>query len=168
MQDVRGAIPIRRLQRVAHLPNDVSAMRSTASSARRSKHNSRINKTSPRHRLLLQLTVGLLIGAGLVYLDGYAFGGETSPIVTIGCLLVATAGLSLTWGTGAWVAASIAWVLLPLGHVVKRVLGIPDTIQPNTYISIAGLAAVTLVAAIVGGGVGLLTRRLSGHSSDAS
>jgi hypothetical protein len=126
-----------------------------------------MTKTSPRHPLLLRPTVGLLIGAVLVYLDGYAFSGETGPIVTIGCLLVATVSLSLTWSTGAWVAASIAWVMLPLGHVIKHSLGIPDTIQPNTYISIAGLAAVTLIAATLGGGLGLLIRQLSGHSAAA-
>jgi hypothetical protein len=122
-----------------------------------------MNKNMLRYASPTRLTVGLLIGAGLFYLDGYAFGGEVSPIVTIGCVLFAIAGLSLTWGMSSWIAASITWVMLPLGHVVKHALGIPDTIQPNTYLSIAGLAVVTLAAAIVGGAVGMLIRRLSGQ-----
>ena len=108
----------------------------------------------------LRAIVGLLLGAALVYLDNFAFDGETSPIVVVGCLLVMTACVTAIWGTRAWVTGLIVWMLLPSAHVVKHALRLPDTVQPNTYTSIAYLAAFTLVVAVVGGALGLLVRRL--------
>jgi len=48
-----------------------------------------------------------------------------------------------------------------LAHLVKHVLGLPDTLHPNTYTSILYLAAFTLVVATVGTGSGVLLRRLA-------
>jgi hypothetical protein len=107
----------------------------------------------------LRAFVGLLLGAALVYLDNFAFDGETSPVVIVGCLLVMTACVTALWGTRAWIAGLVVWMPLPSAHLVKHGLGLPDTIQPNTYTSIAYLAAFTLVIAVVGGGFGLLVRR---------
>jgi hypothetical protein len=48
-----------------------------------------------------------------------------------------------------------------MAHVVKHVLGLPDTLHPNTYVSILYLAAFTLVVATVGTGCGVLAHRLA-------
>jgi hypothetical protein len=48
-----------------------------------------------------------------------------------------------------------------LAHLIKHVLGLPDTMQPNTYTSILMLAAFTLAVATIGTGCGILLRRLT-------
>jgi hypothetical protein len=48
-----------------------------------------------------------------------------------------------------------------LAHVIKHVLGLPDTLHPNTYASILYLAAFTLVVATAGGGCGVFMRSLA-------
>jgi len=124
-----------------------------------------MNKASDRPKFLLRATAGLLIGAGLAYLDGYAFGGETSPIVVIACLLAAIACVAAAWGSDAWVTALLAWIMVPSVHVLKHARGVPDTIHPNTYMSIGYLVALTLAVAFVGGAVGLLVRKFGRGSS---
>jgi hypothetical protein len=107
------------------------------------------------------LGVGLMVGAGIVYLDNYAFEGEVSPTIIVALLLAATAMAGAIWGRSGWIAAAVTWACVPYAHVVKHVLGLPDTLHPNTYRSILYLAAFTLVVATSGTGCGLLVRRLA-------
>jgi hypothetical protein len=93
--------------------------------------------------------------------DNWAFDGETSPIIIVVMLLAATAAAGAVWGRGGWTAAMILWALLPLVHLVKHVLGLPDTLHPNTYASILLLAAFSLAVAAVGIGGGVLLRGLA-------
>jgi hypothetical protein len=109
----------------------------------------------------LRAAVGLLLGAAIVYLDNFAFDGEASPIVVVGCLLVMTASVTAIWGMRAWVTGLVVWMLLPSAHLVKHALGLHDTLQPNTYASIAYLAAFALLIAVIGSATGLLIRRLT-------
>jgi hypothetical protein len=76
-------------------------------------------------------------------------------------LLAATATAGVMWGRSGWIAAAVLWACVPLAHVVKHVLGLPDTLHPNTSTSIVYLAAFTLVVATVGAGCGVLVRRLA-------
>ncbi len=89
-----------------------------------------------------QSCVGLAGGAVLVYVDCFAFEGEVSPIIIVALLLAATAMAGAMWGRSGWIAAAVTWVCLPLTHLVKHVLDLPDTLHPNTYTSILFLAAV--------------------------
>jgi hypothetical protein len=107
------------------------------------------------------LGVGLVAGAAIVYVDNFAFEGEVSPILIIALLLVATAMAGAMWGRSGWIAAAVTWVCIPVVHAFKHVLGLPDTLHPNTYTSILLLAAFTLVVATVGTGCGVLVRRLA-------
>jgi hypothetical protein len=108
--------------------------------------------------------VGLVAGAAIVYVDNWALEGEVSPIVIVALLLAATAMAGAMWGRIGWIAAAVTWACVPLAHVVKHVVGLPDTLQPNTYISILYLAAFTLVVATVGTACGVLSRRLATRS----
>jgi hypothetical protein len=108
-----------------------------------------------------QLGVGLVAGAAIVYVDNWAFEGEVSPIIIVALLLAATAMAGATWGRRGWVAAAVMWVCVPTAHAVKHVLGLPDTLHPNTYASIVYLAAFTLVVATAGTGCGVLIRKLA-------
>jgi hypothetical protein len=107
------------------------------------------------------LGVGLVAGAAIVYVDNCAFEGEVSPIIIVALLLGATAMAGAMWGRSGWLAAAVIWACLPLAHVVKHVLDLPDTLHPNTYTSILYLAAFTLVVAAGGTGCGVLVRRLA-------
>lgn len=109
----------------------------------------------------VRLGIGFAAGATIAYVDNFAFEGEASPIIIVAMLLAATAIAGGIWGQRGWVAVAAAWASVPLAHVVKHVLGLPDTLQPNTYMSILMLAAFTLVVAALGTGCGLLIRRLT-------
>jgi hypothetical protein len=110
--------------------------------------------------LPVRLGVGLAAGVAIAYVDNHAFGGEVSPIVIVALLLVATSVASGVWGRRGWPAVAATWITVPLVHVARHVLGLPDTLHPNTYGSILMLAAFTLVIALLGGAVGMLIHRL--------
>ncbi len=107
------------------------------------------------------LGMGLVAGAAIVYVDNWAFEGEVSPIVIVALLLAATAMAGAMWGRSGWIAAAVTWACVPLAHLVKHVLDLPDTLHPNTYTSILFLAAFTLVVATGGTACGVLVRRLA-------
>jgi hypothetical protein len=107
------------------------------------------------------LDSGLAAGVAVAYVDNCAFAGEISPIVIVALLLAATALFGALWGRRGWIAAAVTWACLPLAHVVKHVLGLPDTLHPNTYFSILCLAAFTLVVATVGAVCGVVVRNLA-------
>jgi len=104
---------------------------------------------------------GLAAGAAIATADNFAFEGEVSPIIIVALLLAATAAAGFIWGRHGWVAAIAAWVCVPLAHLIKHVLGLPDTLHPNTYASILMLAGFTLVVAAIGTGCGVLLRRVT-------
>ena len=107
-----------------------------------------------RSKWPLRLSVGLVAGAIIAAVDNVLFEGEVSPIVVVGMLLMASITAGASWGWRGWVAAVAAWAWVPAAHVVKQVLGLPDTLHPNTYASIGKLAvfsfAVTAVSTVCG------------------
>jgi hypothetical protein len=111
------------------------------------------------------LGIGLIVGAGIAAVDNFAFKGEVSPIVIVGMLLVVGAVFGMIWGSRAVVAAAIGWVCLPMAHVLKHMMSLPDTIHPNTYPSILKLGAFNLVVTAIGLGFGLAFRRLLGTAN---
>jgi hypothetical protein len=112
-------------------------------------------------KLAAQLGMGLVAGAAIVCVDNVLFQGEVSPIVIVAILLAATAMAGAIWGRNGWIAAAVTWACVPLAHLVKHVVGLADTLHPNTYTSILFLAAFTLAVATLGMGCGLLVRRLA-------
>jgi hypothetical protein len=112
-------------------------------------------------RLPTHLGAGFLAGAAIVFVDNCALEGEVSPIVIVALLLAATTTAGVIWGRRGLVTAAVTWACVPLAHVVKHVLGLPDTLHPNTYTSILYLAAFTLVVAMGGIGCGMLVRSLT-------
>lgn len=108
-----------------------------------------------------RLGVGLAAGAAIAYVDNDAFGGEASPIIIVALLFAATATAGAIWGRRGWITGAAAWACVPLAHLVKHVLGLPDTLHPNTYASILYLAAFSLAVATAGAGCGVLFRWLA-------
>ena len=113
----------------------------------------------------MRLGAGPLAGALIVIVDNFAFQGEASPIVIVAMLLAGAAVVSVTWGRRGWMPVAVMWACVPLAPLVKHVLGLPDTLHPNTYRSIVYLGGFTLCVAIAGAGFGLLTRKLAGSRS---
>jgi hypothetical protein len=109
----------------------------------------------------IRLGVGLVSGLTIVYMDNWALKGEASPIFIVALLLAATVVIGALWGWRGWISAALTWACVPAAHVVKHAFGLPDTLHPNTYISILFLAAFTLVVATAGFGCGMLVRRLA-------
>ena len=108
-----------------------------------------------------RLGVGIAAGAAIVYADNFAFEGEVSPIIIVAMLLAATATAGAVWGRRSWTTAFVTWVCVPLAHVAKHILGLRDTLHPNTYTSILCLAAFSLVVTAAGTCCGVLVRRLA-------
>ncbi|MCX5767455.1 MAG: hypothetical protein NTZ43_09570 [Gemmatimonadetes bacterium] len=116
---------------------------------------------------LERFAVGFGTGIAIACVDNFAFGGEVSPIVIVALLSATTATFGGAWGRAGWPTALAAWVCVPLAHLVKHVLGLPDTLHPNTYTSILLLAAFTLVIATLGTGAGMLMHRRRKNSGAA-
>ena len=56
----------------------------------------------------MRIGIALALGIAIAAVDNLAFGGETSPIVIFGLLLVATGLIGLVWRTRGWLAAAIS------------------------------------------------------------
>lgn len=122
----------------------------------------------PHPHLPTRLLAGVVAGAALAAVDTFAFEGEVSPIVIAGLLLLATLAMGVAWGRAAWVATLIIGLAVPLVHLVKHVLGLPDTLSPNTYTSILWLAVFTLVVTTVGTSTGVVIHRMGRETSRGS
>ncbi len=109
----------------------------------------------------IRILVGLIAGAVIVFIDNFAFQGEVSPIVIVIMLLVSTITVGAIWKWHAWITAITLWICVPMAHVVKHLLGLPDTLHPNTYTSILMLAVFTFVVSAIGFLFGTLINRIS-------
>jgi hypothetical protein len=105
------------------------------------------------------MVAGLLAGAAIAAVDNFAFGGEVSPIIIVALLLAATGIAGAFWGRRGWLAAFLTGACVPSAHLARHLLGLPDTLHPNTYASILKLAAFCLAVALVGLAAGVLLRR---------
>ncbi len=120
-----------------------------------------MSSTNAKNRLPLLVGIGFIAGAVIAAVDNFAFEGEVSPIVIVAMLFAATAAAVWIWGWRGWQASAVVWLCAPLAHLVKHLIRLPDTLQPNTYISILMLAAFTFAVSTIGTGCGVLLRRLT-------
>jgi hypothetical protein len=120
-----------------------------------------MSSINARNRLPLLFGIGFIAGAVIAAVDNFAFGGEVSPIAIVAMLFAVTAAAGWIWGWRGWQASAVAWLCVPLAHLIRHLLNLPDTLQPNTYTSILMLAAFTFVVSTIGTGCGVLLRRLT-------
>jgi hypothetical protein len=111
----------------------------------------------------LSLLASLLISG----VDNLAYGGEVSPIVIVALILAASFALAY-FRDRPWTTAIAVWICIPLTHFAKHIASLADTLQPNTYRSIALLAGFTLVVSLAGSGVGTALRHWTSGSSHPS
>jgi hypothetical protein len=114
----------------------------------------------PQTSLPMRVGIGVIVGGGIAFVDNLAFGGEASPILIVGMLLVFGGAAGMIWGTRALFPAALVWASLPGVHLVKHVFALPDTIHPNTYASILKLGIFSLGVTAIGVGVGLVLHHL--------
>ena len=119
-----------------------------------------MERVNIKTRLSLLIGIGFITGMAISVIDNFAFGGEVSPIVIVALLLSASVILGAFFGTRGSIALVFVWVCIPLVHLVKHILNIPDTINPNTYASILKLAIFTFVVALIGLGCGIIFNKL--------
>jgi hypothetical protein len=112
-----------------------------------------------------KFAAGLAAGAVIAYVDNVTFEGEVSPFVIVGMLFATTTTAVGIWGRRGWITAAAAWICVPLIHLVKHVLSLPDTLHPNTYTSILMLGAFTFVVAALGAGIGMLIHKVVSRTS---
>ena len=111
---------------------------------------------APVSSITFQALVGSTAGLAIAYLDGSLFRGEISPIIVLGLLGAAGLAAGMIWRWRGIVSTLCAWVWLPLAHVIRHAAHLPDTVQPNTYLSIAGIGGIALVACAAGLACGAL------------
>lgn len=94
--------------------------------------------------------IAAVAGIAISAVENFTFRGEISPIVIVALLLLATASLGIGWGIRAWPSVAAVWFWLPATHVAKHLMGMPDTLHPNTYPSIVALAGFSLIVCCLG------------------
>ncbi len=105
--------------------------------------------------------IGIAVGFAISAVDNFAFDGEVSPVLIVALLLGASATFGIIWGWRGWTAMVSAWICVPLAHLIKHLLGLPDTLNPNTYTSILMLAGFTLVVSAIGFSGGIVVRKVT-------
>ncbi|MFZ2325031.1 MAG: hypothetical protein WAV89_15220 [Ignavibacteriaceae bacterium] len=110
-----------------------------------------------KHSALIAL--GLVAGIIIAAVDNLVFGGEVSPVVIVVMLIIFNAVFGFIWEWKSWSASLSAWICIPLVHLIKHLLGLPDTLHPNTYASIIMLTVFTFIVSILGSGGGILVHK---------
>jgi hypothetical protein len=104
----------------------------------------------PLSSMQIRIFAGLVIGAIIAFVDNFSFQGEVSPIVIVVLLLVAAISIGASWKWHGLITIALMWLWLPMAHVVKKVLGLPDTLHPNTYTSILMYTIFTFAVSAIG------------------
>jgi hypothetical protein len=102
----------------------------------------------------IRIAIGTVVGVIIAAVDNFAFGGEASPILIVGMLLVATAVAGYFWGIRCAPAVLLIWIFIPAVHLINMRLGLPDTLHPRTYESALELAAFTAILTVIGAACG--------------
>ena len=109
------------------------------------------------------IATGAAAGMIIAMVDNFVFSGEISPIVIVAMLLAAAGTSGIIWRWQGWLVAGTAWLCDPLVHLMKHILGLPDTLHPNTYLSILMLTVLTFVISAFGLSIGVLVRKLTSN-----
>jgi hydrogenase/urease accessory protein HupE len=106
------------------------------------------------------MTLGLLVAWFDVHIP---FGDDTEK-VTVLLWLVSSGVLGLLQPRQPWRWALLIGPWVAIVHGVRHALGIPDTMNPNTYATALILVPVSCVVCLIGAYCGALARRaISGN-----
>jgi hypothetical protein len=105
------------------------------------------------------LAAGLVAGLLLAAVEAGAVVGPVRPVVMVALTLVAGGVIGAIWGWRSWPAAMLAGASVPLRHLMNRVLGLPDTTQPNTLDAVMMMGLFALAVSAAGFCAGVLMRQ---------
>jgi hypothetical protein len=94
----------------------------------------------------LPVALALVAGLFICAVDNFAFAGEVSPIVIVGLIFLAAAGMACLAPRRRLLTTLAVWIWLPLAHVVKHLAKLPDMLAGFTLI-------VSLVGMVAGAGI---------------
>jgi len=101
--------------------------------------------------------VGLVAGLAVAVLESSG-GGAVRPVVVVALLIVASLALGLRWGWAGWPGALAAALPVPVLHLARLVLGLPDVIRPGTLDAIAMMALFDVAVCGAGLAAGAVLR----------
>ncbi len=102
---------------------------------------------------------GLAAGCGIAAIEAWAAGGHVSPVAIVALLLAASGAIGAVWQWRGWPGALAAAAPMPAVHLTKHLLGLPDTLQPNTLDSVVMMALFALAVSGAGLSGGALLRQ---------
>jgi hypothetical protein len=105
--------------------------------------------------------LGVLSGLLVAWLDVRAPWGDDSAKVVLLLWVAVTGPLGYLRPRRPWRWALVVGPWLPLTHLARHVLGMPDMIHPNTYATILLLFPVSVAACSLGAYGGALLRRVA-------
>lgn len=105
------------------------------------------------------LAAGLVAGLLLAVVEAGVVAGPVRPVVMVTLTLVIGAAIGGIWGWRRWPAALIAGASVPLRHLANRLLGLPDTTQPNTLDAVMMMGLFSLAVSAAGFCAGVLMRQ---------
>lgn len=108
----------------------------------------------------LPLAGGLVAGVLLAVVEAGAVSGPQRPVVMVTLTLVAGVAIGGVWGWRSWPAALLAGAGVPLRHLSNRLLGLPDTTQPNTLDAVMMMGLFSLAVGAAGFCAGVLMRQV--------
>jgi hypothetical protein len=107
----------------------------------------------------LSLAGGLFAGVLLAVVEAGIVSGPQRPVVMVALTLVAGVAIGGIWGWRSWPAALLAGASVPVRHLVIRLLGLPDTTQPNTFDAVMMMGLFSLAVSAAGFCAGVLMRQ---------
>lgn len=107
----------------------------------------------------LALAAGLVAALLLAAVEAGAVVGPVRPVVMVALTLAAGLVIGAIWGWRSWPAAVLAGASVPLRHLANRLLGLPDTTQPNTFDAVLMMGLFSLAVSAAGFCAGVLMRQ---------
>lgn len=105
------------------------------------------------------LVAGVFAGLLLAVVEAGAVVGPVRPVVMVTLTIVSGVAIGVIWGWRRWPAALIAGASVPLRHLANRLLGLPDTTQPNTLDAVMMMGLFALAVSAAGFCAGVLMRQ---------
>ncbi len=105
------------------------------------------------------LAAGLVAALLLAVVEAGMVVGPVRPVVMVALTLAVGAVIGAIWGWRRWPAAIMAGASVPLRHFVIRLLGLPDTTQPNTFDAVLMMGIFSLAVSAAGFCAGVLMRQ---------
>lgn len=117
-----------------------------------------------RNRESLCYASSIVLSGTIAYLDATSR-SDDAAIVIIALWILAGGVLGAMGPFKPWRWALVVALGVPTVHLIRHVLGLPDNMHPNTYLSILLISGIALCATLAGAYSGAFVRsNLSGQT----